>query len=503
MEEYAVYLRKSRADMALEQVTREDTLGRHKSLLVELAQQKQLHIAAYYEEIVSGESIAARPEMQRLLQDIYQQKYCGVLVVEVERLARGDTKDQGIVADAFKYTGTRIITPTKTYDPDNEFDEEYFEFGLFMSRREYKTISRRMEQGKIAAVKEGNYIAAQRPYGYQIIKPAKKLRTLEEYPPEADYVRLIYHWFTEEKISAGEIARRLTAMGVPTYTGQGEWSHSTITEILHNPVYTGVVRWKYRPISKTVNQQGDICHQRNRSKNKEGMVLAPGKHPALISNQLFAAAQHRFDEQPSRVPLKKTMINPFAGLIYCKSCHRALFYHQTEKSPGTRPRIAHRASASCKVKSCFYDDLMITVIEALQQHIMDFPCTCPAAADSSQQQQAAIAAMEHQLSLINRRITQLFDYLERQLYSEEEFRQRKQLLTKQQENIQRQLHQLESSPLPVLEASPSWLFSQALEQLKHPLVAPQDKNKLLKTIIKRIEYSRIDEQSFLLDIYLH
>ncbi len=48
--------------------------------------------------------------------------------------------DQGIVSQAFKYSGTRIITPTKTYDPNNEFDEEYFEFGLFMSRREYQTI---------------------------------------------------------------------------------------------------------------------------------------------------------------------------------------------------------------------------------------------------------------------------------------------------------------------------------------------------------------------------
>ena len=47
-------------------------------------------------------------------------------MVEVERLARGDTKDQGTIAEAFKYTNTKIITPTKIYDPQNEFDEEYF-----------------------------------------------------------------------------------------------------------------------------------------------------------------------------------------------------------------------------------------------------------------------------------------------------------------------------------------------------------------------------------------
>lgn len=59
--------------------------------------------------------------------------------MEIERLARGDTIDQGIVAQTFKYSGTRIITPARDYDPSSEADEEYFEFGLFMSRREYQT----------------------------------------------------------------------------------------------------------------------------------------------------------------------------------------------------------------------------------------------------------------------------------------------------------------------------------------------------------------------------
>ena len=40
-----------------------------------------------------------------------------VLVYEVERLARGDTLDQGIVSRAFRLSHTKIITPAKTYDP--------------------------------------------------------------------------------------------------------------------------------------------------------------------------------------------------------------------------------------------------------------------------------------------------------------------------------------------------------------------------------------------------
>ena len=134
MQSYAIYLRKSRADMEAEAKGEGETLARHQAQLMELARRRDLNITHIYKEIVSGENIAARPQMQLLLADISENKYDGVIVMEIERLARGDTIDQGVVAQAFKSTDTKIITPTKTYDPANEFDEEYFEFSLFMSK---------------------------------------------------------------------------------------------------------------------------------------------------------------------------------------------------------------------------------------------------------------------------------------------------------------------------------------------------------------------------------
>ena len=129
--------------------------------------------------------------MQQLLTDVEQEMYSGVLVIEVERLARGDTMDQGLVAQTFKFSDTKIITPTKTYDPNNEFDEEYFEFGLFMSRREYKTINRRLQQGRRAAANEGKYLAGRPPYGYEKVKiPNDKGNTLKPIMEQAEVVRI-------------------------------------------------------------------------------------------------------------------------------------------------------------------------------------------------------------------------------------------------------------------------------------------------------------------------
>ena len=506
MEEYAVYLRKSRADIELEAVTKEDTLRRHKTLLQDLAKNRSLKIVEYYEEVVSGETIADRPEMQRLLRDIYQNKYTGVLVVEIERLARGDTKDQGIVADAFKYTDTLIITPTKTYDPNNEFDEEYFEFGLFMSRREYKTIHRRMERGKIDSVKEGNYIASKRPYGYDIIRPTKKERTLTIRENEAVWVKRMYQMFAEDKLSTHAIAREFTIMGAPTYSGKTEWSHSMINEMLRNPLYMGYVRWRYRPETKSFDENGNVKILRKRQKDNDKIVLAKGKHQPIITEELFGAAQRRFEEEPQRVKLSTELINPFAGLVHCKLCGMNFFYHDNKKSKGTRIRMTHKSAVSCKVKSCFYDDFLESVIEILQVHLDNFELKLNNSDITSHliQHEEMISSLEKELQSINIRRASLFDFLERNIYTEDEFIERKIILDDQKKKLEEQLQKLkDTKPEPVDYQEKVYNFSQAINALKDDNVSAREKNNLLKVIIKDILYYRIDDDTFGLDIILH
>ena len=101
-EEYLIYLRKSRSDASLEAMG-VDVLERHEQILLDLAKRMNLSIGGIYREVVSGESISARPEMQRLLSEVEARRWKGVVVMEVERLARGDTIDQGIVQRAFQY----------------------------------------------------------------------------------------------------------------------------------------------------------------------------------------------------------------------------------------------------------------------------------------------------------------------------------------------------------------------------------------------------------------
>ena len=141
---YFIYARKSRKDADLEALGI-DVLERHITTLLELAKTLSLPIGAIYREVVSGDSIDSRPVMSQVMAEVESCMWDGCLVMDVDRLARGDTIDQGRVQRAFFYSNTKIVTPNKTYDPANEYDNEYFEFSLFMSRREYATIKRRMQ----------------------------------------------------------------------------------------------------------------------------------------------------------------------------------------------------------------------------------------------------------------------------------------------------------------------------------------------------------------------
>ena len=83
-----IYLRKSRADLEAELSGASDTLARHRQTLTELAARGHLTISAIYEEVVSGDTIAARPEMQRLLKEVEAGMWDAVLDVYKRQILR-------------------------------------------------------------------------------------------------------------------------------------------------------------------------------------------------------------------------------------------------------------------------------------------------------------------------------------------------------------------------------------------------------------------------------
>lgn len=506
MDVYAIYLRKSRADLEAEKLGEGETLARHRKILEELAARKGFYIGEIYTELESGETIAGRPKIQKLIEDCYKGKYKGILIVEITRLSRGNQGDAQTIMDCLKYSnmnnGVLVVTPTKTYDvAHSQEDEEYMEFELFMSRREYKMIHKRMDRGRKQAVVEGNYMGTYRPYGYNIIKTKTK-RTLVPNEYEAPYIRKIFEWSAKDNLSTFEIAKRLTAMGVPTYKGDSQWSKDSVKAYLTNPVYMGKVRWNDRMRIKTM-VDGELKITRPRFHSDQYM-LYDGKHmkDALVDEATFRKVQKKFYKDRTRSGLK--LRNPLAGLVYCKKCGKAMHYQPYDKDRSDR--IVHKTnSGGCKVKSAIADDVISAVIHGLKLYVEDFELKVENASDTDASLiEKQIEDLEKEIRKIEKKKAKLFDSWENDDITNNEFVERKNIHNTRIEVLEKQIEELEYTiPEKVEHEEKLLLLSDAFIAMRDDEIDATAKNEFLKRIISRIEFSRENNGEFILDIDLH
>lgn len=504
---YSIYLRKSRTDAEAEERGEGETLARHEKALLELARRQNLNITQIYREIVSGETIAARPAMQELLSDVEQGMWDGVLVMEVERLARGDTMDQGLVAQTFKYSDTKIITPIKTYDPNNEFDEEYFEFGLFMSRREYKTINRRLHRGRLAAVKEGKYAGNVAPYGYRRIKlEHDKGFTLEPDPTEADTVRLIYDLYTTgdkkadgtfDHMGAARIARRLNELQIPARKND-HWVAATVRGILSNPVYIGKVRWDCRK-SKKKRINGVTTVSRPRTP-LENCTIVDGLHPAIIREETFnRAIEITKNAPPLPVGSKTTVQNPLCSLIVCSQCGRRMI---------RRPAGSHQKTdvLMCPDPHCTTVSSLLPLVEASLLRSLEDWCTAyrldrlptESVANSDQTaiaaKEKALAALEQDADKLKLQFNNLHDLLEQGIYDAATFLDRSKLLSERMQKNKDDIAALRKSISDDrLRFASKYEIVPKIENLLkiYPsLHDAQEKNDMLREVLEKVIYTK-------------
>lgn len=473
MEQYCIYLRKSRADAEAEARGEGETLARHEHTLQELAKRRHLTIVKIYREIVSGDSIASRPQMQQLLQDLEEKLYDGVLVMEVERLARGNTIDQGIVAQAFKESSTKIITPSKTYDPNNEFDEEYFEFSLFMSRREYKTIKRRMQAGRVASVKEGNYIGTNPPYGYKKISPAPKIRTLEIVEDEAAIIRMIFDMYLNEGLGAKAIAAHLNMLQIQPQKSLC-WEAVSIRKILKNPVYAGKVRW----------------HTKN-----DGEIISDGYHEAIIPYDVFCDVQKRIENRS--VPQVQTgteLQNYYHDLLYCANCG-----HQMRRRPAKNRkgymlclRNECRGKVTCSPIELIDEAVMSSIRIRLNELMLSVKEQKPVGNVSSNSRADVEKQIETALSKLKNQKEKLYTFLETDVYTVEVFVERMKTLEEKEKSLKSELESIKSENEEnsrKLSPDAAIIFLQQVLDEFHT-ATPKRKNELLRNVIHHIDYRK-------------
>ena len=492
--EVFIYLRKSRSDDPA--LTVEEVLEKHETRLQEWAVNtfgEKIPEENILREVVSGETIDDRPEMLRLLSLIESPKVQAVLIVEPQRLSRGDLEDAGRIIKLFRYTNTLICTPPITYDLRDEYARDNFERELKRGNEFLEYQKKIMLRGREQSVKQGNFIGSIAPYGYKKIvvhEGKKKCHTLEIVEEQAEVVRMIFDMYVNQNMGRVNIAKHLNDLNIKSAKG-GLWKQDAIKDLLENEHYIGKVRWNWRKTVKVV-EDGEVLAKRPKTEIGEYMVY-DGKQEAIISEELFYAARAKQGRNHRAKPKTKVR-NPLAGLVYCQ-CGRAMSlrtYKNKDGSERCAPRLLCDNQAYCKTSSCLYNEIIERVVEVLEQCINDFEIRIKNNDDDSIKHHATLMKRlktKHE-ELRKKELSQWEKYTEEQM-PKEIFDVLNQKVLKEKEEVQQALCKAaESIPERIDYEEKFYRFKDALEALKDPEVPAIKKNALLKACIDRITYNR-------------
>lgn len=497
-EEVLDYLRKSQSDDPL--LTVEEVLSKHESLLDEWAEQ---HLGGKvpeenkYREVVSGETLKDRPEINLVLRRIESPKIKAIKIVEPQRLTRGDLEDIGRLMKLLKHTNTLVITPTYIYDLWDERDWDSFERELKRGNDYLEYYKKIQARGRLLSVSQGNYLGTSAPYGYKkitVMDGKRKCPTLAEDPETANVVRMIFDLYVNKGMGYQRICSYLDSMKIKPPRGE-YWSPPAMRDMLENVHYIGKVKWNWRK-TVTIVEDGEIIKTRPKAKIGEFLIYE-GRHEGIISEELFNAAQLKHGRN-LRAKAKVAIRNPLAGLLFCR-CGRAMSLRTYKNKDGVercQPRLLCDGQTHCHSGSVPYQEMIDRVCQILQQSIEDFEVRIAEdTTDSAKLHATLIKSLEKRMEDIQAR-----ELAQWESQSDPDpakrmpphiFQQLNAKLLKEKQEVQQALRNAyESMPDPVDYVEKVITFKESLDALRDPDVDAQEKNRLLKLCIDRIDYSR-------------
>ena len=492
------YGRKSRFDDPLLSV--DEVLEKHNKMLDEYAEK---HLGGpiseenTYMEIGSGESLKDRPEITRLLKDIEDPEVQAILVVDVQRLSRGDLEDAGKLIRLLRYTNTHVITPMKIYDLRDEYDRDAFERELKRGNEYLEYFKKIQARGRLASVKEGNYVGSVAPYGFDRIEKSdgkKSYFTLIERKDQADVVRMVFEWYCNEDIGVTAICRRLEDLGVKTKTGGVYWNPYQIFSMLENVHYIGCVRWNWRKTIKIIEDQ-EIRKLRPKAKVDEYLIFE-GKHDGIISEEMFNRAREIRGKR-HRTKQDLTLKNPFSGIMFCK-CGAKMGYntyrkHGKEYAPA---KLVCNNQVHCKTGSAVFEEIYKDVCSTIRDCVQDLELRIKDNKDDSfKLHKDLVTRMEKKLKELEKKELEQWDA---QYDPDESKRLPPHIFQKLNEKVLREKDEISKALSKAKDSMPKQVdykdellkFTDALKALENPKVDAKIKNQFLKNIIDKIVYER-------------
>ena len=199
-----------------------------------------------------------RPAFQEMMAEVKAGKVNCIVVKDLSRFGRDHLGVGEYIERIFPFMGVRFIAINDNYDSlhsNVESDELIIPFKNLINEAYCRDTSIKIRSQLEIKRQRGDFIGSFAVFGYRKDPENRHHLLVDDYA--ADVGRDIFKWKLEG-ISAGDIADRLTASGIPTpmdykrslgmrystsfrVKEESVWDAGMVLRILKNPVYTGVL----------------------------------------------------------------------------------------------------------------------------------------------------------------------------------------------------------------------------------------------------------------------
>lgn len=324
-----------------------------------------------------------RPGFQQMLSDIEAGLIDCVIVKDLSRLGRNSIDTGYYIEQYFRVHQIRFIALTDQFDTA---DASNLHGGIMLPLKNMINeayaldIGRKIKAQARQAMKDGEYIGARAPYGYQ--KDPENCHKLLIDPEAAEVVFQIFQW-AYEHVGLNDIARRLNEQGIQTPShrkhatgeithenliGSGKWQTRTVAKILDSEVYTGDL----------VQGKTKIVDHRQVQADGDNLIIATNTHEAIISHEVFETVKvyrRQVCEESKAHEIDPYTPNIFKGKVFCAHCGGSLHRQRNKRKKGPDVYLFHCLTKSridrngCLGVSVTEKDLLTAVVAILQQEL--------------------------------------------------------------------------------------------------------------------------------------
>jgi site-specific DNA recombinase len=318
------------ARVSSEQQAQTNTIASQIAALRERVQSDELGLSdktEFIDEGYSGSNLV-RPALERLRDAAASGLIDRLYIHSPDRLARKYAY-QVLLIDELQRSGVEITFLNRELSKSPE-DELLLQVQGMMAEYERAKIIERNRRGRRYAAKTGSVnVLGCAPYGYRYISKQEGggQARLEIIAEQARVVRQIFDWIGGERLTIGEVCRRLSSAGEQTRRGNLSWDRTAVWGMLKNPTYKGEAAF-----GKTRN--GAV---RPRLRAQRGRPLQPRRGhscydvpvqewitipvPAIVDADLWQVVQEQLKENQRKA---RTVLRGASyllqGLISCKQC---------------------------------------------------------------------------------------------------------------------------------------------------------------------------------------